>query len=475
VTVLSSTLVAGCSAAGAPGPAGTPGAATAAAPAVDYTPWRAGRSTPVADRIYPARGTDALDVLHYGLVLDWAPTTRTLTGTATLRVRPTRDAPSLGLDFMPYQLDSVTVDGKTVPGAVEREKLTVTAPVTADRPVTLVVTYHGTPRTTPMPSHRSDTEPLGLTVTADGGLWTMQEPFGAFTWYPANDQPSDKALYDIAVTVPAGWSAVAGGAPAGQDGTTFRYRSTDPAATYLATLAVGKYRTTTAAGPHGIPVTYWYRPGADEALLPVLKQSPQMLAWLEKRFGPYPFGTGGVVLVDSASGMETQQMITLGAKGRTSAEDRKTLTEDLLHEWAHQWFGDTVTPSDWQDLWLSEGWAMYAQHLWVQENDGVSDAALDAYLRQTDGRLRKKYGPPGKPKAGEFAASNVYICPEAMLRQIHRAVGDKVFFDLARAWVQEHRNSQQDRAAFVAFVNQRTGRDFTRLIDTWLDSPTTPR
>jgi len=100
---------------------------------------------------------------------------------------------------MPYQVDSVTLDGATVPGAVAKEKLTVSAPVVADEPVTLVVTYHGRPKTTPMPSHRKDTEALGLTVTKEGGLWTMQEPFGAFTWYPANDQPSDEALYDIRV------------------------------------------------------------------------------------------------------------------------------------------------------------------------------------------------------------------------------------------------------------------------------------
>src|SRR3712207_216752 len=158
-----------------------------------------------------------------------------------------------------------------------------------------------------MPSHRSDTEPLGLTVTKQGGLWTMQEPFGAFTWYPANDQPSDKALYDIAVTVPAGWSAIAAGTPAGRSGNTFRYRSTDPMASYLQTLAVGKYRQVTAKGPRGVPLHYWYRPGTDDKLLPSLKKSPRFLSFLEKRFGPYPFPSGGIVLVDSASGMETQQ------------------------------------------------------------------------------------------------------------------------------------------------------------------------
>ncbi|MFB9239337.1 M1 family metallopeptidase [Plantactinospora siamensis] len=475
---LPAVLLAGCTDTPTPAPSSSAAAgpsASASAPAVDYAAWQAGRSTPVADPIYPARGTDALDVLHYGLTLDWSPTSRVLTGSATLHIRPTRDAAQLSLDFMPYQVDAVTLDGAPVTGAVRQEKLTVAAPVTADRPVTLVVKYHGKPRTTPMPSHRSDAEHLGLTVTKDGGLWTMQEPFGAFTWYPANDQPSDEALYDIEVRVPAGWTAVASGVPGEDSGGTFRYRSTDPVATYLTTLAVGRYQKVTAAGPRGIPLTYWYRKGTDDRLVPIMKRSPKYLAWLEKKFGPYPFSSGGVVVVDSASGMETQQMITMGGKVANSAKRREGWGIDLLHEYAHQWFGDSVTPTNWRDLWLNEGWATYAQDLYTQETNGFSDASLDRYLRETDGRLRKKLGPPGKPKADQFAEGNVYVCAEAMLRQLNKALGDQKFFALARAWVAEQRNTQQTRASFIAFVNKNTGRNFTGLINAWLDSPTTPK
>ncbi|MGY0002283.1 M1 family metallopeptidase [Micromonospora sp. I033] len=478
ILLLAPLLVTACTsdpAAPAAGPSAPTTAPSPTVPAVDYTAWQAGRSAPVADRVYPARGSDALDVLHYDLALEWAPSSRTLTGTATLRIRPTEDARSIALDFMPYQVDGVTLDGATVTGTVAGEKLTVTAPVVADTPVTLVVKYHGRPKTTPMPSHRKDVEDLGLTVTKEGGLWTMQEPFGAFTWYPANDQPSDEALYDIRVTVPAGWSAIASGTPAGQSGNTFTYRSADPVATYLTTLAVGKYQKLTAKGPRGIPLTYWYRKGADDKLLPYLKKSPQYLAWLEKKFGPYPFPSGGVVVVDSASGMETQQMITMGRKIENTRARRDRWGGDLLHEYAHQWFGNSVTPTTWTDLWLNEGWAQYAQDLYTKETRHLSDASLDRYLRDADAAMRKKLGPPGRPNPKNFAEGNVYLCPEAMLHEIHRQLGDKAFFALARAWVQEQRNTQQDRASFIAFVNKQTGRDFTRLINTWLDSKTTPK
>ena len=125
-------------------------------------------------------------------------------------------------------------------------------------------------------------------------------------------------------------------------------------------------------------------------------------------------------------------------------------------------------------VWLNEGWAMYAQYLWEQEQYEFGDDELSAYLRKSDADLRKRLGPPGHPKAANFAESNVYICPAAMLQRLNDALGDKKFFALATAWVQTQKNTQQTRASFIAFVNKQTGRDFTGLIDEWLDSPTTP-
>lgn len=474
-------LLAGCSPDKSPSTNASPSgpAASPSAAGPNYESWSAGKSSPVADPLYPAYGHADVDVLHYGLDLAWAPETKTLTGQATLRLRAVSDLTAVKLDFSAaYTIDAVTLNGATVTGVVTDGDLAVPGTVAKDAFATLVVKYHGTPTTVPMPSHRTDTEPLGLTVAKDGGLWTMQEPYGASTWYPANDQPSDKALYDIAVTVPEGWSAVASGTAKPQEGNTFRYAATDPVAAYLTTLAVGKYQKETVEGPHGIPVTYWFRQGTDDKQLPVIRTSPQLLTWLEAKFGPYPFPSAGLVMVPSASGMETQQMITMGTPDYGSskpAEIAKYFEDDLLHEYAHQWFGDAVGPASWKDLWLNEGWATYAQHLYSNERDKITAKQWEDWARGVDSRLRGKLGPPGNPKAENFAESNVYMCPALMLHQIHKQIGDTAFFALAREWAQQNRNSTQDRASFIAFVNKQTGKDFTALINTWLDSPTTPK
>ncbi|WP_344498121.1 M1 family metallopeptidase [Dactylosporangium maewongense] len=435
-----------------------------------------GTSTPVADPVYPAYGNPSVDVLHYGLALAWAPQTKTLTGKATVKLRVLRAAPALKLDLSsPYTLSSTSVDGVAAQGRVAGGKLTVDRALTAGTTVTLVVEYQGTPAPVPMPSHRGDAEPLGLTVTDAGELWTMQEPFGASTWYPSNDQPSDKALYDISITVPEGWEAVASGTPGPVTGGTYTYRSTQPVATYLTTLAVGQdYQVARLTGPRDLPISLWTRPGKDDRFLPVLRKAPQQLEWLEARFGQYPFPSAGAVIVPSRSAMETQQMVTIGGDVLSQGTNVSALDGIMLHEYAHQWFGDAVGPAVWKDVWLNEGWATYAEALYTAERDGYDIEDWARRARKSDADARQRLGPPGNPRADSFAESNVYVCPALMLHELHRALGDSAFFALARAWVSQHAGTAQDRAAFTAFVNKQTGRDFTKLIDAWLDSPTTP-
>jgi aminopeptidase N len=477
VALAATVLCASCTDSPSVTPTAAPSSAAPAAPAVDYTAWQAGKSTLVADKLYPEHGNAGLDVLQYDLKLDWDPAKKILTGTATLRIRPTAAASEIKLDFATLSVDKVTVDDKAATGTLAKEKLTVPAELVADRPVTLVVDYHGTPEQVAFPSHRGDAkEGNGLRPAKNGGAWTMQEPWGAMTWYPANELVSDKALYDIAVTVPEGWVAAANGTPGPVEGNTYRYTSAVPTAAYLTTLAVDKYKKVEQAGPHGVKLTYFVVPKTDDKLLPVLKKSPQLLSWLEERLGTYPFETGGALVNGSISAMETQQMISMGRPtGKWDKEAQDYFEETLVHEYAHQWFGDTVTPSTWTDLWLNEGFAQYLQYLYEQKVHKFSDAALETFLRKRDAELRKKVGPPGKPDAAEFAESNVYICGATMLKELNDALGDTKFFALLKAWVAEHKNTSQDRAAFIAFVKQNTGKDYSKLINTWLDSPTTPK
>lgn len=454
-----------------------------------------GRSAPVADRVYPEYGNPDIDVLHYGLTLRWSPAERELSGTAVVTLRTTKPLDQIVLDFSPdLRVRKVAVDGQPA-SAVSRRRDLITPlpqPVAADHRVRLTVSYSGTPQAVPMPSTRGDfAEGVGMRVEPDGAIWTMQEPYGAFTWYPANDQPSDEALYDISITVPDGWSAVASGKFLGRersaDEATFRWGSAVPVGSYVTTLAIDRFTMHTDAvridtlhpdGSGEIPLTYWVPTEYDGYQLAAMRRSPEILTWLRKRFGPYPFPSAGAVAVDSTSAMETQMMVTMGGRighRLPPGQAEENYTEVLVHEYAHQWFGNAVSPTDWRDVWINEGFAMYAELLWAVDQDLIGRDDYLRWLRERDAQSRAEAGPPGRYDPRKFAEANIYVGPALMLHEIREKIGDAAFFRLCREWVRRHLNTNQDRESFTRFVNQHTGQDLTPVIDKWLDSATTPR
>ena len=435
--------------------------------------YEAALSTPVEDSVYPDVGDPGVDALHYDLELSWDPASRTLSGTEQLVFRATADAAQIRLDLT-ADLDAtgVTLDGEPATARHDGKDLVVTEPVEKDRFYTLALDYAGSPRPVPAPSRRRDTETLGFTVDAEGEVWTMQEPYGAYTWYAVNDQPSDKALYDVTIHAPQDWVGISNGTLTSRETSTGRttthWRLDDPAAAYLITLAIGSYQLTEDTGPRGLPITYWV-PTDSASLVVDLERTPELLGWLERRLGPYPFDSLGIVVVDSTSGMETQTMLTLGN------DSYATSPEVIVHELAHQWYGDLVTPSDWRDVWMNEGMAMYLQGLWQDE---VWQLGRDASVREwaaDDARARRQAGPPGRFDPRQFAADNVYLSPAVMWWRLRQRIGEEAFGRLLREWPQERAGTSTTREDYLAWIDAETGQRLSPLLTRWLTSPTPPR
>jgi aminopeptidase N len=460
------------------------GPETAAAPRVDRPSdasdpsdpddpaYDAGLSEPVEDSVYPDVGDPGVDTLHYGLALDWEPRNRVLTGTATITFRATADAEAIQFDLSPaLEVEGVTFDGEPVSSSHPGKDLVIAADVVADERYVLTVDYAGTPKPVAAPTTRGDFSTSGFTTTTDGEAWTMQEPYGAFTWYPVNDQPADKALYDFTLTTLAPFVGIANGDLTEQttDGetTTTRWSLGSPTASYLTTVAFGDYQRTANTSASGVEIEYWVpRDSADFA--PGLEQAAAGLDWLEERLGPYPFDTLGFLLVDSRSGMETQTMITLGMTEYT------TSSPVLVHELAHHWYGNQVTPNDWRDVWMNEGMAMYLQAGWQAEQEGRTvDAIMDQWAT-FEPSMRAESGPPAAFDPDEFGEGNIYYSPALMWHELRQRLGDEVFWRIARDWPASQADGSSDREEYLAWIEEQTGEELTAFFDAWLLGETTP-
>jgi aminopeptidase N len=429
------------------------------------------------DSYYPGKGDPGVEVAAYALDLTWRPAERRLSGSATLQLRATATAASFQLDLSGrMDVRQVTVDGLAAGFEHTGKTLTVRTPVLAGTSYDVKVAYAGRPTTVAAPTRNPDYAGLGWHTTKDGRVWTMQKPFGAYTWHPVNDHPSDKARYTIRLDVPGKWVGVAGGrmlsrAQVGKR-TVTEFESGDPVASHLVTVAIGPYQRFTQEGPHGLPLTYWLPKGHKELLGP-LRKTPDALRWLERRLGPYPFSRAGVVVTPGRGSVGSQTLVTL-AKDNYRYGDQD-VRRQLVHDLVHAWYGASVTPADWRDVWMSESMATYLTAKFAAHSGWQSWWSSKRAFTRNDSYWRELYGPPGAYHRRAFDQRNVRYGGALLLERLRGKIGTADFNTAVREWPQQHAHRSRGRASYVAFVEQQSGQSLGPWFQDWLMSEDTPR
>jgi hypothetical protein len=389
-------------------------AAAAPAGAATFTPGAPGAGDP----FFPLAGNGGYDVGNYSLRLDFEPQNNALDARAVISARATQDLSRFDLDLRGLHVGKVTVDGTAAGFTRDGQELVITpaAGIRKGRGFEVAVAYDGHPNPVIDPDKSKD----GW-IPTDDGAFVVNEPQGSPSWYPANDTPKDKATYDFAITVPKGRTAIANGLLLGTTDngatTTWRWRASDPTAPYLATATSGIFETRFGTLPSGLPEY--------SAVDPQTRQfgskdpNPQ-LAWQRLAFtgpavalftelyGAYPFeSVGGVV--DWAPNVfyslesQTRPMYWVIPSELT-----------VVHEVAHMWFGDSLTPELWPDIWLNEGFAtLVGVDLVRAQRRQERGAELRRAVRDPRG-LRRRPGPL-VPRAGRAARARGDV-PHAGLR-----------------------------------------------------------
>ncbi|GAB3360877.1 M1 family metallopeptidase [Modestobacter lapidis] len=436
----------------------------------------------IGDPYYPLAGNGGYDVGSYDLALTYDPATDLLRATATIEARATQFLSSFNLDLEGLDVESVTVDDRDAAWGRVGGELTVTpqGPLPAGRHFTTAVTYSGIPQQLASPLGST-----GFTHTDDGALVAGQ-PDSAASWFPSNDHPLDAASFDVRITVPEGLEAVSNGVLEGRrtaaGWTTWHWRAPAPMATYLVVLAIGEFdlRAYEVAG-----VQYWdaldpdlFTPLPELPDLPPLgvtaeaslARQPEVLAFLAELFGPYPFRAAGGIVDDPAElsfALETQTR-PVYASGFFADPIGGDLV--VVHELAHQWTGNLVRLAAWEHFWLNEGFATYAEWLWL-EREGLVPVQQQFDTLMSD--LLPADDPfwtvlPGDPGPDALFSAAVYIRGALTLHALRQAVGDDDFFRTLRTWTSAQAGEAVTTADFVALAEQESGRDLDTLFRAWL-------
>jgi aminopeptidase N len=434
-----------------------------------------GRPSPgapdVDDPYIEGIGNGGYDVDHYDLALTWAPDTGRLDGEVTVEATATQWLSRFDLDLAGLEVERVAVDGEEVEVVREGDReLVVTPPESIPRGdrFTVEVTYGGVPEV--LPTRAGILEPGWVSDGAESHV--IGEPDGASTIFPSNDHPTDKATYDLRVTVPEGTEVAANGThtattpgPAGSGTRTWAFEVADPMASYLLQVVVGDLRFTEATGPGELPIRHAVDTDVPASDLAAVEKVPDMIDTFDDLFGPYPFDTYGVVVVDEALGLALENQ-TLSLFGLDTVADEAT----MAHELAHQWFGDEVGPGTWQDVWLNEGFATYAQWLWLEASGGAPVDVTAHAAAQADGLDIA----PADPGPDGMFGPTVYLRGALTLHVLRHELGDEAFFELLRAWVERYGGRTATTADFEALARSVASEDLSPLFDAWLHADPMP-
>lgn len=432
-----------------------------------------GGSAPLTQQAAP--WNDLTDVQHNHLFLEIEPSQGTVSGSNTMTV----ESATNGLTSFRFRLQNnffiTDVRVNNTPAPWVRAD-TAHVDVTLDQPYNLgesfevFVEYNGAPIDNGWDSVNFDIRFGGSPIA-----WTLSETDFAYTWWPNKDDNRDKATATLQFVIPSTMSvasngALAGDVPFGSGKRLWTYTVSYPIATYLVSFAVTNFTRFSDVYDHAMgqmPLEFFIYPEFDSAgNRNGWLQVKQMIPTFAGIFGEYPFidEKYGIYNFEFSGGMEHQTMTGQGSFG-------ESLT---AHELAHQWWGDMVTCAAWNDIWLNEGFATYAEALWFERKPGST--GLPALHSAMAARKPSSVGgsvyipePLNTSDIGRIFSSNLtYRKGGWVLHMLRHVVGDETFFDILEAWRGTYLFGSATTDDFQQVCESVSGLDLDWFFDQWL-------
>ncbi|MEV6491317.1 M1 family metallopeptidase [Actinoplanes sp. NPDC051633] len=463
------------------------GVAGAAAPAYANGGAPAPGSAGLGDRLYPLLGNGGYDVQDYNLRVRYPrkDPKQTVIGDVTIMAVATQNLSRFNLDFGGDSVGGVTVNGSRARFSRSGDELVITPRHYLKRGKRFWVTVSDY-KTTPIEANADS--PAGFVTTTDGTFMAGQ-PDESHNYFPSNDHPRDMATYTITLTAPAGWIGVANGRHLGDRRhggyVSSVYRESKPMASELIQAAVGDFVVHTRPPVAGVPIRDVVPRRLAAELLPKAEVERSQLAWMIGKVGRYPFENYGSLVVDTDLGfaLETQTLSLYDTA--LFAAPKFVLDPIAAHELAHMWFGDSVAPASWSDVWQNEGHATWYELIYADEtgifSDYTGEPDLESYFKAVYARgdvYRARYGPVAHPLRSDSIWDvfnpNVYDGGALVLYALRHKIGARDFQLLERAWVALNRGKSVSTGDFIALASRISGQNLRGFLGDWLYGAKTP-
>jgi aminopeptidase N len=423
----------------------------------------AGAPEQPTEPFFPRSGNRGYDVKHYDVSLGYQPRSGELTARDVIEARATSALSRFSLDLDGLKVTSVSVDGEAADYSRGRGKVKV-VPATRlakGEPFTVELRYQGVPRKVTDPDGSTE----GWYRTSDGAVG-VGEPVGTAAWLACDNAPRDKASFDIQITVPAGLKAVSNGRLVSRQKVDRRVRwswsKPAPMATYLALVDIGDGKLVT--GHIGkLPTWTLIDPRLVKRSRAAIDSLPEIIRFESRIYGPYPFAAAGSVVdvADLEYALETQtRPIYAFIPNRTT----------IVHETAHQWFGDSVSLERWPNIWLNEGFATWTQWYFAEQHGGRTAQQVFAKLYRRPASETGFWDPPsGHPgQAKNLFAVSTYVRGAMTLQALRDKIGTHDLLRTMRTWATEHRHAHGDIEEFIALADRISGRHLSGFFHRWL-------
>ena len=312
---------------------------------------------------------------------------------------------------------------------------------------------------------------------------SYSEPEFAHTWWPCKDRPDDKSTVSVTITCPDHLVAVSNGTDMGVidngDGTkSWRWGTDHPIASYLVSVVAAEYVTlqenclTPESG--SVDLSHWVLPWNEDDARTDFAPLCDMMTFVEDLVGPYPFADekyGHAEVLNLQSGAMEHQ--TICSYGYWLIPGDNSYDWIMVHELSHQWFGDSLSPRTWADIWLNEGFATYFEALWEEHVGGP-----EAYRREMQRKLSGNGWANRPPVYDSFPVLDrvVYDKGAWILHMLRGRIGDTAFFALLDDWANGtgRKYGTVDTQQFIDLANDHAGADLTGFFEPWLHGTSIP-